>query len=62
MIAQTISHFHFLEKPPTAFLRNGTSPGQVGEWDFGFVCRHTAARCAKSRGSTNSAKSSHVIV
>jgi len=37
MIGQTISHFHIVEKPPTAFLRNGTSPGQVGEGGIGCV-------------------------
>jgi hypothetical protein len=38
--------------------RGGTgglrTPGFVtsGEGDFGFACRHTAARCAKSQSST----------
>jgi hypothetical protein len=30
MIGHTISHYKILEKLPTAFLKDGTSSGQVG--------------------------------
>jgi len=46
MIGQTISYFCILEK--------------LGEGDFGFACKHTATRCAQSRGSTILASTSHV--
>ena len=37
MIGQTISHYRILEKLPTAFLRNRTPSGQVGEDGMGVA-------------------------
>jgi len=44
MIGETIAHYRILEKPPTTFLRNGTSSGQVGGGGMSEI--HPRAFCA----------------